>query len=75
MTDTRATYATPKSFSASVEPVRIVEPLTLTDTEEINLIRRYRQAREQGVKMLVDADTGECQMLGRVERLRHRLAY
>ncbi len=75
MTEPHATYATPKTFSASAEPVRIVTPITLTDDDEINLIRRYRQAKDQGLRFLVDADSGELQMLGRCERLRHRIAY
>ncbi len=75
MTEPRPVYATSKTFSASAEPVRIVTPITLTEDDEINLIRRYRQAKSQGLRFLVDADSGELQMLGRCERLRHRIAY
>ena len=75
MSENQTIYATHRTASASALPVQIVSPLTLTEIDEINLIRRWRQAKEQGLRMLLDGDTKEAQMLGRVEKLHHKTAY
>ncbi len=71
MSETRAAYAVNKTYTAT-QPAQIIEPLTLIDPEEVNLVLRYRQAKAQGATLVINADCGELRMLGRVERLRRR---
>ena len=44
-----------------------VEKVVLSK-DELSLIMRYRQAKAQGLRILVDADAGELQVLGKREK-------
>lgn len=65
-------YTTASSTPAVSTPIAAPDTLLLIDQEEINLIRRYRQARAQGMMLMIDADSGTLRMCGRAEQLRRR---
>ena len=37
--------------------------------DELSLVMRYRQAKAQGLRLFIDADAGELQVLGKREKL------
>lgn len=68
-----ATIYTTASNTVNVStPATVPDTLLLIDQEEINLIRRYRQARAQGVMLMIDANAGVLRLCGRAEQLRRR---